>query len=96
MAKIRISGREVLADIRSGMDDAGLMEKYGLSSRGIIQLMGRLVSLGLLTPAELAERKSLAKTVYMPVFKCRACHEVHYTRFDVCPSCGAIMEQLNK
>ncbi len=96
MAKIRISGREVLEDIRSGMDDAGLMEKYRLSSKGIIQLMGRLVSAGLLTPAELADRRSLAKTVYFPVFKCQACHEIHHTRFDVCPTCGATMEQLNK
>jgi hypothetical protein len=96
MAKIKINGREVLGDIRAGMDDAGLMEKYGLSSRGIIQLMGRLVSAGLLTPAELAERRSLAKTLYFPVFKCPACHEIHHSRFDVCPTCGAIMEQLNK
>ncbi|MDQ7783760.1 MAG: hypothetical protein RDU20_12825 [Desulfomonilaceae bacterium] len=96
MAKVKIKGREVLADIRSGMDDAGLMQKYGLSSKGIIQLMGRLVSAGLLTPAELAERRSLAKTVYFPVFKCAECGEIHYSRFDICPTCGAIMQQLNK
>lgn len=96
MARKRINGREVLADIRSGIDDAGLMEKYGLSSRGIIQLMGKLVSAGLLTPAELADRRSLAKTIYFPVFKCPACLEIHHTRFDVCPICGATMEQLNK
>ncbi|MFH1115588.1 MAG: hypothetical protein V1792_16895 [Pseudomonadota bacterium] len=96
MAKKSINGREIMADIRSGMDDDGLMAKYGLSSKGIIQLMGRLVSTGLLTPEELAERRSLAKTVYFPTFRCNACHEIHYTRFAVCPSCGAKMEQLNK
>jgi len=96
MAKIRISGREVLEDIRSGMDDAGLMKKYGVSSKGIIKLMGRLVSAGLLTPAELAQRRSLANTLYFPIFKCPACLEIHHSRFDVCPTCGAIMEQLNK
>ena len=96
MARIRIKGREILSDIRSGMDDAGLMKKYGLSSKGVLQLMGRLVSQGLLKPSELAERKSLAKTVYFPIFKCPSCGEIHYSRFDTCPKCSSPMTQLNK
>lgn len=96
MAKIRIKGSEVLADIRSGMDDAGLMKKYGLSAKGVLQLMGRLVSQGLLEPSELAQRKSLAKTVYFPTFKCPSCGEIHFSRSDTCPKCNSPMTQLNK
>jgi len=31
VAKKKIKARELLSDIRAGMDDAGLMEKYGIS-----------------------------------------------------------------
>jgi hypothetical protein len=94
MAKIRIKGREILEDIRSGVDDAGLMQKYGLSAKGILQIMGKLVSSGLLEPGELAQRKSLAKTVFLQTFKCSSCGEIHYSRFDVCPTCDVAMKQL--
>ena len=96
MAKRRISGNKLLEDIRSGMDDDGLMKKYRLSSKGILLLLSKLVSAGLLTPEELASRKSLAKTLYFPIFKCPACGEIHYTKSELCPSCGAQMTQLNK
>jgi len=96
MARKRIRGREILKDIRAGIDDVGLMEKYGLSARGILQLMGKLVSQGLLSPSELAARRSLAKTVYFPIFKCPKCNEVHYTKSEICPKCGAVMTHLNK
>jgi predicted RNA-binding Zn-ribbon protein involved in translation (DUF1610 family) len=96
MVRRRISGRELLRDIRSGMDDAGLMKKYNLSPKGILLLMGKLVSEGRLTPEELASRRSLAKTVYFATFKCPVCQEIHYTRSESCPRCGAAMTQLNK
>jgi transcription initiation factor IIE alpha subunit len=96
MTRKKIRGSEIVNDIRSGVDDAGLMEKYGLSAKGILKLMGKLISQGLISPSELAERKSLAKTIYFPIFKCPKCTEIYYTRAGTCPTCGAVMTQLNK
>jgi hypothetical protein len=43
-----ISAREALRDIRSGMDEAELMEKYKLSQVGLKKLLKQLSDLGLL------------------------------------------------
>ena len=96
MAKHKVNAREFLADIRAGTDDAGLMHKYGLSSRQIISVVSKLIWQGLLPHDELARRRSLAKTVYMPIYKCSSCKEVAYTEFEQCPHCGALMKNLNE
>jgi len=43
-----ISAREALRDIRSGLDEAELMEKYKLSQVGLKKLLKQLSDLGLL------------------------------------------------
>lgn len=48
MAQRQVSAREVLKDVRAGMDDARLMEKYRLSSTGLQSLFQQLVEAGLL------------------------------------------------
>lgn len=95
MAKKTIKAKELLADIRAGWDDASLMEKYGLSNRGILKALNRLIWEGLLSPSELAERRSLAKTVYMPVFECRSCGDVQFAKVEKCPRCGRRMKTLS-
>jgi uncharacterized protein (DUF433 family) len=47
MTRRRVSAKEVLADIKSGMDDPALMEKYQLSSKGLQRLFKELVGAGL-------------------------------------------------
>ena len=43
MEKRHISGREVVQDVSSGMDDLALMDKYKLSPRELDLLMKKLV-----------------------------------------------------
>ncbi len=93
--KKTLKAKELLADVRAGLDDAGLMEKYGLSARGIIKALNRLIWEGLMSSSELAERRSLAKTVYMPVFECRSCGDVQFSKVDKCPRCGMRMKTLS-
>jgi uncharacterized protein (DUF433 family) len=95
-AKKKVGSNELLADIRAGMDDSSLMEKYGLSSRRVLQAMNRLIWHGLMSPAELADRRSLAKTVYTPVFKCRQCGDITFTKTEKCPKCGTNLKSLNE
>jgi rubrerythrin len=89
MGTKRIKAKEFLSDMRAGMDDAGLMEKYELSAKGILRAMTRLISVGLMSASELADRRSLAKTVYMPVFHCKFCGDTHFSKVEKCPRCGS-------
>jgi len=47
MAARRVRARDILADIKSGMDDPALMEKYKLSVKGLEKLFRELVGAGL-------------------------------------------------
>jgi hypothetical protein len=56
MAKRRISAKEAASDIRAGMDDPGLMKKYGLSSAGLQSLLDKLVQAGFIDLGEVQNR----------------------------------------
>lgn len=96
MVKRQIKASEFLLDIRAGMDDAGLMHKYSLSAHEILKVISKLIWAGFMSPTELEQRRSLAKTVYMPIFKCSSCNQVTYTKLGKCPHCGASMKNLNE
>jgi hypothetical protein len=53
-----INAQEAARDIRSGMDDYELMEKFRVSSRGLQSLFDKLVVLGIITQGDL-DRRSL-------------------------------------
>ncbi len=52
-----LSAREVIRDIRAGLDDAALMEKYKVTPRGLQSLFKKLVAAGALTQAEVDARR---------------------------------------
>ena len=54
--KIRIDAREVLRDLRSGMEDQELMTKFSLSYRQLQRLFRKLILADLISPLELASR----------------------------------------
>ncbi len=56
MARIRLDAKDVLTDLRQGMGDSEIMEKYNLSARGVQSLFGKLVESGLIDKAELENR----------------------------------------
>ncbi len=58
MPKKTIGGKEALDDFRSGMEDSELMEKYGLSSKGLESLFDKLLKAGLIEQWELERRYS--------------------------------------
>jgi hypothetical protein len=60
MAKTKINVKQVLADIRSGASDGLLMEKYGLSDKGLDSLFKKLTEANLLSREELSQRRSAA------------------------------------
>jgi len=56
VAKRAIKAKEAVADIRSGMDDAALIEKYHLSAEGLQSLFDKLVTSGFIDLSEIARR----------------------------------------
>ncbi len=56
MSKQKIGAREAVADIKSGMSDAELMKKYGLSPKGLENLFRKLVEAKLLEESFVGER----------------------------------------
>jgi hypothetical protein len=91
MEKRHISGREVVQDVSSGMDDLGLMNKYKLSPRELDSLMKKLVAAERITEAELAELQLLWAQKKGAAWHCPACHMPQAREFEECPQCGIIV-----
>jgi len=60
--KLKISANEVLTDLRSGMDDDALMEKYHLNFRQLQRLFRKMIQGGFVSPIELAQRLCVTKS----------------------------------
>lgn len=99
---------EVLADIKSGLDDQALMKRYHLSARGLQSVFDHLVFTGLMTQAEVDERFApLDSTVDVHGFhgrvkapdskehpwECPACGRSQPHEMDECPVCGVIVKK---
>lgn len=54
----KIKGRDILNDIRSGMTDQELMEKYEMSSQALKSACGQLCSSGLISKEQLLSRST--------------------------------------
>ncbi len=58
LPKRRISSRDFVNDIRTGMSDTELMQKYQLSSRGLQSIFAKLLEAKAVDPSEIYERSS--------------------------------------
>ncbi len=102
MAKPRIDAKQALLDIRSGLDDHRLMEKYNLSSKGLESLFQKLVRAGLLSQTELDNRKpwyedavdlDTASTTLRITWKCPYCGN-YQPGTEKCLVCGEELPEL--
>ena len=66
--KIKINAREVVTDIKTGMDDDGIMIKYDLSPRQLQRLFRKIIGAGYLSASELAARLSVTKSQVAEAF----------------------------
>lgn len=57
--KPAINAKDAVEDIRSGMDDSGLMHKYKLSAKGLQEMFRQLTDAGLIDDVEIDRRMSL-------------------------------------
>ena len=86
MIKPKIDAKQALQDIRSGMTDAQLMDKYNISARGLESLLKKLVQAGVLLQSEIDDRHPLRTTsVDIAIFRCPACGMPQFSEFADCP-----------
>ena len=64
----RISARQILTDLRSGLNDEELMAKYDLVPRQLQSVFRQLISAVLMTPMELSNRLSITKSQVREAF----------------------------
>jgi hypothetical protein len=60
LGKLTISVREIVGDIRAGVDEFGLLAKYGLSATGLQRVLHKLLDTGVILPADLLRISSSA------------------------------------
>jgi hypothetical protein len=93
-SKRTINAKEAVADIRSGMTSSDLMQKYGVSAKGLEALFRKLVAAGLLHENELDRRNDGPVTTMLVAWKCPACGAAQTREYAECPQCGVIVAKL--
>jgi hypothetical protein len=63
--KIQINPKQVLEDLRSGLDDQGFMLKYELTYRQLQNLFRKMIKGGYISASELASRLCVTKSQIM-------------------------------
>ncbi len=91
MEKRKITARDILKDIRAGVDDSVLMKRYSLSAQGLQSVFNKMVQARIVSEEELDARVPLsARTVDIGLFICPACGNIRGKEFTECPRCGFI------
>ncbi|MEW6530983.1 MAG: hypothetical protein AB1473_09120 [Thermodesulfobacteriota bacterium] len=101
--KRRISARQILADIQSGMDETVLMTKYGLSEKDLNSLYRQLVSAGFLNEstfvnrsvAPLNDNQSTGEISQVKHWQCPSCHAAQESEKEECPVCGIVVAKFS-
>jgi len=87
----KISAKSIMEDLKAGMADSDLMEKYKLSFQGLQDLFSKLVQANLATDAYFSKRAM--KQASRPLEKeknptCPYCGYSAAEKFVRCPRCG--------
>jgi hypothetical protein len=92
--KKTVNAKQAANDVRSGMTDAELKNKYVLSDRGLEVLLRKLVDAGLLQQHDLDVRTRASSIPEEIVWKCPSCGSLQTRVYDECPDCGVIIAKL--
>jgi len=96
MEKRKISARELATDVRAGLDDAALMEKYGLAAQGLQSVFRKLVDAKVIQQSELDSRGDSTQRTVDPVWQCPSCGKYQMQEFDECPECGVFPSKFKE
>ena len=99
--KRKLSAKEILTDIRSGMDVPGLKRKYGLSDKSFGYVLKQLSTAGMLTEDEkrrLQPRSGSSEPSRdmrgEPQWRCPACNAPQTGEVSECSACGVVVAKF--
>lgn len=100
--KRKISAKEIVVDIRSGMDDAQLQRKYGLSDEALESVFDKLMNAGAITESEIRNRVASAsherpedrEGSHAKGTLCPSCNASVPSGSDECPVCGIVLSKF--
>ena len=95
----KLSAKEILAEVKSGLSNAQLMAKYGISGEALEKVLTKIVGSGLIEKTEFDLRMSDLKgdKDQLPTYwKCPSCNMPQPLKCEVCPQCGIIVEKFVK
>jgi len=99
--KRKLSAKQILADIRSGMDGKALKRKYALSDSAFDSVCAQLAAKGALTDREIRRLRSLRRssaaspqTPEQVRWRCPACNTPQASEMPECPACGVVVEKF--
>jgi hypothetical protein len=87
----KINAKQAAKDIESGLSDRALMDKYGLSERGLRSLVEKLGAAGLLQGSPRDSMKPSEGSIPLSAWKCPACGKPRPEPVEECPGCGVIV-----
>jgi hypothetical protein len=98
MEKRTVDAKEILDDIKAGMDSPALMEKYQLSEKGLKSLFTKLKDAGVLKPKKGGpeETTSAPEKDVASAWKCPICGNPQTTQFNQCPECSVIAARFQE
>lgn len=82
MDKRKISARQIISDLRAGLSDDELMEKYAITAEALRYILKRLVESGLMTELQFYERMELTESDVLKALSDNPNHVLN------CPGCG--------
>lgn len=96
MPKRTLNAKDVLDDIKAGLDNAALMGKYQLSEKGLESLFKKLKDGGVLKQEELEERTPKPEKAAETAWICPICGNPQNTHYDKCPECSVIAARFQE
>ncbi len=99
--KRKLSAKQILADIRSGMDAPALKHEHSLSDRSFEYVLKQLTAAGLLTQDEMrrlepqsGSSKPSQESAREPQWRCPACNAPQAAEVAECPVCGVVVAKF--
>jgi hypothetical protein len=98
MAKRTLDAKEILDDIKAGMDSTALMEKYQLSKKGLQSLFKKLMDAGVMKPKRGGQEESTPapEEAVASTWKCPICGNPQTTQYNQCPECSVIAARFQE
>jgi ankyrin repeat protein len=92
MAKIKIKANEFVADVRGGLRDSDLRDKYDLSDRQLGKLFEKLLDQGRLKLSDLDDKTQVFEATLELASTCPHCGSLILVETDRCPNCERPLE----